>query len=92
MQVGSIDIRSASAKKYAVDIRVRDEHSLLKAVLNSIEGIDVMYTVEIHPPLSKGSVFVLPIDPLEDLSEGKRSLKIFDLANYVNIWYFKRFL
>ena len=71
IQVGGIDIRgSAPPKKYAVDVRVRDEHSLMKAVLNSLNGVDIMYTVEISPPLTKNSVFVLPIEPLEDLPIG----------------------
>jgi hypothetical protein len=71
IQVGGIDIRgSAPPKKYAVDVRVRDEHSLMKACLNSLNGIDIMYTVEISPSLTKNSVFVLPIEPLEDLPIG----------------------
>ena len=76
MQVGSIDIRGSSTKKYAVDIRVRDEHSLMKAALNSLDGIDIMYTIEISPPLLRNSVFVLPIEPLEDLSEGNFLMNI----------------
>ena len=76
MQVGSIDIRGSSTKKYAVDIRVRDEHSLMKAALNSLDGIDIMYTIEISPPLLRNSVFVLPIEPLEDLSEGNFLINI----------------
>ena len=70
LQAGGIDIRGSTTKKYAVDIRVRDEHSLMKAALNSLDGIDIIYTVEISPPLSRNSVFVLPIDPLEELLDG----------------------
>ena len=70
LQAGGIDIRGSTTKRYAVDIRVRDEHSLMKAALNSLDGIDIIYTVEISPPLSRNSVFVLPIDPLEELLDG----------------------
>ena len=65
MQVGGIDIRGSTQKKYAVEVRVRDEHSLMKAVLNSLKGIDIMYIVEIKPPLSRNSVHVMPVEPLE---------------------------
>ena len=71
MQVGGIDIRGSTQKKYAVEVRVRDEHSLMKAVLNSLNGIDIMYIVEIKPPLSRNSVFVMPVEPLEDVPVGK---------------------
>ena len=71
MQVGGIDIRGSTQKKYAVEVRVRDEHSVMKAVLNSLNGIDIMYIVEIKPPLSRNSVFVMPVEPLEDIPVGK---------------------
>ena len=70
MQVGGIDIRGSTQKKYAVEVRVRDEHSVMKAVLNSLNGIDIMYIVEIKPPLSRNSVFVMPVEPLEDIPVG----------------------
>ena len=73
LEVGGIDIRGSNMKKYAVDVRVRDDHSLMKAVLNSLAGIDIMYTVEISPSLAKNSVFVLPVEPLEDLPDDGES-------------------
>ena len=78
MQVGGIDIRGSTQKKYAVEVRVRDEHSVMKAVLNSLNGIDIMYIVEIKPPLSRNSVFVMPVEPLEDIPVGK----LFWIYNY----------
>ena len=71
MEVGGIDIRGSTIKKYAVDVRVRDEHSLLKAALKSLPGIDIMYTIEINPSLLKNSVFALPVKPLNELPIGK---------------------
>ena len=73
MEVGGIDIRGSTSQKYAVDVRVRDEHSLLKAALKSLPGIDIMYTIEINPSLLKNSVFVLPVKPLDELPLGKNN-------------------
>ena len=87
MQVGGIDIRGSTQKKYAVEVRVRDEHSLMKAALNSLHGIDIMYIVEIKPPLSRNSVFVMPVEPLEDVPVGKFNIRIFLL-----IWICLRFI
>ena len=73
MEVGGIDIRGSTSQKYAVDVRVRDEHSLLKAALKSLQGIDIMYTIEINPSLLKNSVFVLPVKSLDHLPIGKNN-------------------
>ena len=73
MEVGGIDIRGSTIKKYAVDVRVRDEHSLLKAALKSLPGVDIMYTIEINPSLLKNSVFALPVKPLSELPIGKNN-------------------
>ena len=73
MEVGGIDIRGSTIKKYAVDVRVRDEHSLLKAALKSLPGVDIMYTIEINPSLLKNSVFALPVKPLDELPIGKNN-------------------
>ena len=78
MEVGGIDIRGSTSQKYAVDVRVRDEHSLLKAALKSLPGIDIMYTIEINPSLLKNSVFVLPVKPLDELPIGKNNQTIRD--------------
>ena len=67
MEVGQINIRGSSSAKYAVDVYVRDEHSLLKAALKSLPRLDIMYMVEIFPPLRRNSIFVLPIQPLEEM-------------------------
>ena len=72
MEVGEIDIRRSSSGKYAVDVSVRDEHSLMKAVMNNLSTLDVIYIVQIFPPLNSNSVFILPIQPFEDLPVGKR--------------------
>ena len=76
MEVGGIDIRGSTIKKYAVDVRVRDEHSLLKAALKSLPGVDIMYTIEINPSLLKNSVFALPVKPLDELPIGKNNYNI----------------
>ena len=78
MEVGGIDIRGSTSQKYAVDVRVRDEHSLLKVALKSLPGIDIMYTIEINPSLLKNSVFVLPVKPLDELPIGKNNQTIRD--------------
>ena len=78
MEVGGIDIRGSTSQKYAVDVRVRDEHSLLKAALKSLPGIDIMYTIEINPSLLKNSVFVLPVKPLDKLPIGKNNQSMRD--------------
>ena len=72
MEVGGIDIRGSTSTKYAVDVRVRDEHSLMKAVMNNLSSLDIIYIVQIFPPLNRNSVFILPIQPFEELPIGKR--------------------
>ena len=47
----------------------------MKAVLDSLPGVDIMYTVEISPSLTKNSVFVLPVEPIDNLLIGKLDLK-----------------
>ena len=69
LEVGHIDV-NPGLRKNDLEVRVRDDHSLLKAVLNSFQQIDCMYIVEIRPPLVRKTVFVVPIDPFDPKDGG----------------------
>ena len=89
MEVGGIDIRGSTSTKYAVDVRVRDEHSLMKAVMNNLSSLDIIYIVQIFPPLNSNSVFILPIQPFDDLPIGKNysvRLEISLIYIYTSYW------
>ena len=73
MEAGSVEVKPLSAD--AIEVQVKDSHSLLKCALNDLDEIDCAYIAEISPGLEKESVSFLRIKSTEELTsiEGKQS-------------------